>query len=1477
MENQTFDEIKNEFKQNYNTAIQFYNEGNWKVFYNHYRPAIEYFCRLIVFDLTDNDNRANELINDQWRINDHNGNYYSTPDVQKENQNTRLVDLARRVIYRARSCAGRNWYAPELLSQDQKHLKGYIDSMFGTGLYAKDEKPPLKALFSKSSELGHHSGKSSLEAETHVSFDVRSLKVCFDYLKDILSAPINELLGSLDEPKDLVTPPDSDIMASRNKSHALVFLDEIWKKIQNRTDISFIIFLPDEVKDNEGHLLSEELKESFFKFPWRLVVDWNTNTDDGLYLFGEKRSLGKRIIVNGSDPSILDSAGLKNWFFARGNSACGEQVWNDKEIRKKTPKGINNILKTMCSRETKDIWIFDFSNGYSEPIIKTLEQIYNGDHLNRFTIVSCSMYDNHYQEMSELKEDYDWEALYIERLSLCDFLTFLKQKLGNERSGAISCMVGEKELIQELPLYDAVGIEFYNAQYATSVKREWNFYQGSKISLEELRRSPNVDVERDQYCLIKQDLQDKMKMSGVKTLVLKHSPGAGGTTLARRIGFDIQKEAIAVGKPYIVVDITKYDSINEICQLLQKLSTTETKRTILAIVEVQADVVEKLDYLKREMGKAKKDIVFFQIEPCYDLTKQDNPKDGQYLLSNDLTDREKEAFNRLYKTLGLSQKKIDDLNRQPKVSVYDYPLSLYADLKEISDDVKQFVKRHWNRLPDELKEVAAMISFAYYYGKTSVKQVLLKDLWFTKTKYHSLNDYGKEYPIKELLLEELTEDNMPTGCWRPRYYVLAKYILRAYRPKWDESADEGVAVRESLALQFIDNMPSQDDLGENDKELLYRLFVNKPNSAGWSDKDRPKYENKFSQFIGKDILPNWDASERIFSKLTLKYADDAMFLGQYGRILYEDAHSNEIASPEDRLFQDAKEKIDTAIEINPDNGKLYHMRGMLYRRMIVALRRQFEDEHKEDLRDSIEEKLQDWCDLARESFDESIERKPDEASHGYTSLCQLWWEVIRFAHILKNCESDDYSFCFESEFYRECLDFYNKGIVGLEDWCHDVNSGDSDFVYEEYIKASEFYRQITGDSAGDIEYYDKKRKEASTDKLKVFYAKRQVDAILNHYCSIDDKTTQEKIRKIAKKKQRKEYEDILNYLAHEMNDTNSFRKLFMLKRYERNGIDLDAAIALLERWKGIYEDPNKKDPNKDAQCYLDVCFFLTICYTAKAIKGEARSEKWIKKSYDGFRETRKWAEKLDKGIGQRYYLGPENDIHCILDIDQEDEAQWFTGTIDEIEKSKGKMKLNCGVSDITFINKEMDFSDLHQPIRGKIGFKYMGLGLYKGEILRTGKSKDETVSDEIAVESGATERKAISNGSEIIGKSDSLNESGVPQHAVAPNNSALEPMATTEEQVEKVDNSTRNENVADQGMIYLENPNPYVEAENGYWYEVDKKDGYRSGFEPLDDKNFYGYDYVDGQAVFFEKKKYINKNGKGSWHAINIRPADEED
>lgn len=228
------------------------------------------------------------------------------------------------------------------------------------------------------------------------------------------------------------------------------------------------------------------------------------------------------------------------------------------------------------------------------------------------------------------------------------------------------------------------------------------------------------------------------------------------------------------------------------------------------------------------------------------------------------------------------------------------------------------------------------------------------------------------------------------------------------------------------------------------------------------------------------------------------------------------------------------------------------------------------------------------------------------------------------------------------------------------------------------------------------------------------------------------------------------------------------------------------------------------------------------------------------------------------------YMGEEYDAHCILQPSQIDEARVFEVVISKIERRKGWVKLPCGLE--AFFPAS-DFNSLADEgktyLRGKIGFRYSGLGLYQF-------SKVTENSVEQLAEISDYCDKEIDNQNNIPVGSDNLSLNYVTSSTSTPQPKIVGKIDLTQFETRtskktKVINDLGNYKDGEIVHGIINGDLKYVKGPKGFC-TIDNKNGF--AISPKD------CDYEAIKNVVFKVKIGKNKNDPSLpwYYAINIQP-----
>ncbi len=1449
-------QIKADFQEQYNKSIRSFNECDYEYYFFHVRKAIELFGKFLIFDvltIKGEEDKAPLIINGDSKFDIDYKNKsckYVTQQQDRQPEGSFFVTLAKFALYYSFPLLLDPGTEPKL-----KRIKVKVDSCLDS----------MINYYNTASEVVMHTNESTLDKRTQsnscVSFFIKS----FNDLKQFISDETSLFLSSLDAPEKTPEPKDSMVEEALHQNNDFSILDSITNFLSQSSGEQYIILLPEKLLDRFGNHLSNSQLQDFYRLRWNFVVDLDKKTSDGMYeqAFPNQKSTIRIISDNLSE--VTGTFDLTNWMFAKGRVDLGG--YDERNTLKNAPKMFcKTFSKLVRTGLTNDYVIFDFCEENSKLVQKFLDKLedvfedWDGA-ANRCQVISFTKMPLHKEMLSEWSDYTGVKVNYIEA-GFGDFLNHVAEIKPQTGSSLSKLLIRGKslDLTEAKERYHAAGIDFYGQKISNKEKPQWDFYSGAEITWDELEQQ--FDVQREIYRTVRQKIIGLIR-NNRKTIIftLRHRPGSGATTLSRRLGYDVYKDDEQGIISCTAINIRSCGNLRITEQYLCQLSEKTDNTPILAIVESKHIGREKFDYLVKRMSDAGKKIIFFYVEP-YTL-QYHTQKDNVVLLESNLKQAELQRFEDKYKQLGLDEAILTNSKKgRNTLEVVDFPLMLKD--KETCSNLSSYVQEWMSELPENLKKFCAFVSFVFKYSDLGVNQMLLKSIWrndniFTIMSYPA----NTVTAIKKLLIEETTEDGKFTGVWRPRYNIFSTFILAAYKNNWEAGLSE-------ISKEFISLCKNAGELGSDDKDMLYSVFVIRKNADYRALEDKGNLRNKFSLLI-KD-LNDVERAESLFEALVDAFPDDAVFRGHFARFLYEKATMSKSITIDDRLFVDAQSQLNQAFDINSDDADLYHMQGMLLRRKIAALGRMFQMnlQHKEfdeiDIK-SIRDCLEEWVQDAYDAFENSIAKSP-ASPYGYAAESQLFKEAIELGQ--KLLRAHDYSFCETDFVFSDYTEKLGNVLDLFEQICYAFkNDGLSQIInsYHIYENVRAFHENLVGRNKESITRYRTLYQSASDDK-KMLYGSLLCKAIV--YSKTPTRNTMRAYRNLTHQEV-KEIETILNYQKNK-GDIKSYETMFMLKLYGNEEFSIDESIDLLKEWERQYDDENKQGWG-----YLNACFYLAVCYCAKSIKGGIPNLELTSLASTYFRRAEEYAKKFDKGtVLPQCYLGERDDIHCIVSKDMKDqEAGTITGVIQNIRNNKGILKMLCGV-EVSFNAKDFEvLRDEGQTLRGVLGFSYSGPGLYDFRIENDPEKVWDNYSEEditfedlersyvpaedLVEETGPEETdnqldSAVTkpqNGPKIIGKLD-------PSILVKTKSKTQIPKGGYTSEVDAFSQIKGR-----RGKISSSRDKVYDIITKKY-LKVDRKDGFAIDCSP---KN---YDYSDNEEVVFDLRE---SNRPNFYFAVNIQPA----
>lgn len=462
---------------------------------------------------------------------------------------------------------------------------------------------------------------------------------------------------------------------------------------------------------------------------------------------------------------------------------------------------------------------------------------------------------------------------------------------------------GERVAIDESTLnwYSDVG-ELLHSEIDSVIedveRLEGDFYSGRKISWLEL--SEGWDIPRKVTNIRREQIEERMSKRGTYRETLKHVPGSGGTTVARKLVWDLRE----IHPVMVVEDIPAIMLLAERIADLAEL----TNRQCVVLIEKASDamVADLYNHLKARSTPVSLVVVSRRSTPSphFDLKHGVGP----------LSRPERADFARVFvgrtsdagaqariRNIGLS-------GGDPAVPFF-YALNAYQkDYKGLQPFIAAFIQKHHENVQPSLVDIALVHRFAnkslpgrvisHFLGNPYANNQALR------TKFHE--------SAENLLLEE------PLGCWRTTHTLVAEELIRQLveTTVGDTPRDwtlELLVRTKDLIIRIAEAY--QDEVPELIMKLLRALFIDREQQDELDSTPRALFSDLVS------TIPTYSEREELFVTLTSYFSEEPHFI----------AHHARLRSYQGKDYGGARSLIDAAVDKSPRDANLVNIKGVVIR------------------------------------------------------------------------------------------------------------------------------------------------------------------------------------------------------------------------------------------------------------------------------------------------------------------------------------------------------------------------------------------------------------------------------------------------------------------------------------------------------------------------------------------------------------------
>ncbi|MCX5646163.1 MAG: ATP-binding protein [Phycisphaerae bacterium] len=634
------------------------------------------------------------------------------------------------------------------------------------------------------------------------------------------------------------------------------------------------------------------------------------------------------------------------------------------------------------------------------------------------------------------------------------------------------------------------------------------FRKGATPSWRDLNLSH--DCSREITDKIRRRIEEAVEKRRTERINLYHTPGAGGTTVARRALWDLHRR-------YPCAVLRRAEPGGGTSERLAKL-TALAEQGLVLLIDGSEHSEREINDLYEFVASQQTPVVMVQVLRRF---SQQPSSRWEFWLPAELTIAEADRFFVAYSAAAPGRtealKKLQAGDPRQRTAFY---FGLHAFGRDFRG-LPTFVGAHMGELSDVQKRMICFLAIAHHYGQQALPAQSFAGLFSLPV--------GRKIDLTKALPSNAFDLIMEAepGLWRTSHDLIADEIMKQllspqYKDRdrlWRQQLSEW-----AIAFAHFTRGRSQI-LAEQMIELSRRVFVYRDNVELLGTERSA--QRQFSQII--EDIPSSHGQLEVFRTLTQVFPEEAHFQAHLGRF----------CGLIDR-FEEGLAAIDHAIMLQPRDPLLHHMRGMILRYQVNDLI---------DRKQQLEQVVQ----LTREacqSFEGSRQIDPGN-EHGYVSEVQLLLHVLDYAgrghqNVLV------YLFAPNADIYlRESID----RVETLLDQLRNVRAGEQPSIYE--IRCRAELDGLYGDDSAALRGWDNLlgRKDAVKPPIRRQIVWTLLKRRKGDWAFLESK----EIRRCV---------DLLEgNLAEDPNDATSLRLWIRAVRHSSTPPSLDRLIERVSYWK----------------------------------------------------------------------------------------------------------------------------------------------------------------------------------------------------------------------------------------------------------------------------------------------------------------------
>lgn len=761
---------------------------------------------------------------------------------------------------------------------------------------------------------------------------------------------------------------------------------------------------------DENLQANDEDWKAFAKLGWNLIIDFDTNTDQTGGYFKASETLGrlrslKLTPLDNELPVIGPGASL--WVAARGINSRPTTVpiggWREWHREKLTDlRKATEAAARVSDVQPTTVIVFGGESGFVRTVCEQVDDNFR----DRVSFVFAHPERSRYSESIEI---FNGEYVPISFGDACGHIGELRRssseasviEVPKMEGGVAQISPDRARWIEEE--FDLVHLPIH-ASIEDTQREIKEFHQGKEISWYGL--NAGIDIHRDGLKEIERRVRDGLASRSVRRVDLSHWPGAGGSTLGRRLAWNVHTSYPAV----IAHAVNPSSNLDRIRYLFDI-----SNQPVLVIVDSPSATTNDLDRLFDLVRGSNVWATLVRVVRNYEDLRGHRPVPflDAMLSAHEATALEEKLATIVPERRGALHRLSQVEDRRLRTP-FNYGLTAFG---RDFQGLESYVSSRLDRCTEEGHLICLISSLVYHYGQLSVSlQLFAQRLGIPQSRVVALSDVVDEF-VEDLFVST-------TGRIRPIHELIAEEILRQVlgRDPADENwttglADAAITLAEICAEQATTS-------GAQTSEMLHTVLLERHTEDSDSD---------FSRLLNN--IPSPEGQERVLTRLTELFPYEAHFWAHLGRF----------RSIVTKNHQMAHECHQTALGLAQDDPTLHHMAGMSLRAQLYDLLQASE------WNSGLEATIRGLVEEAAERF--ATARQLDRRNeHGYIAHVQMLERVINTAALRAGLRYQTNEFLVNPRngWYLRLLDQAEQLLVELTV----ARGGDSPSEYESNAKVT---------------------------------------------------------------------------------------------------------------------------------------------------------------------------------------------------------------------------------------------------------------------------------------------------------------------------------------------------------------------------------------------------------------------------------------